>query len=233
MTPVNVAIIDDQDLVRMGLRMMLTAQPDIHVVAEGATGADALDIAAQGNVDVILMDVRMPVMDGIDATRKICGHGSLARVLILTTFDLDEYAFAAIKAGASGFLLKDTRAEELVSAIRAVHSGDAVLAPSATRRLMEHFASATPQPVHANTRLARLTPREYEILLAIARGCSNDELGTLFFLAPSTVKTHIGHLLHKLQARDRAQLVIIAYEAGIVGSHRHAPTRGTRSTRAT
>lgn len=227
---IRVGIADDQELIRLGLRMILEVQPDIEVVAEAADGREA--IAAATGVDVMLMDVRMPHLDGIAATEAIVASANAPRVLVLTTFDLDEYAFAAIRAGASGFLLKDARPEELLAAIRAVHAGDAALAPSVTRRLMAQFArheadrpradapsppEARPGPRGATDVLATLTPREREVLEAIAEGLTNDELAARFFLSPSTVKTHIGRLLHKLDARDRVQLVILAYEAGIVG----------------
>lgn len=227
---IRVGIADDQELIRLGLQMILDVQPDIEIAAEAADGREA--IAAAPGVDVMLMDVRMPRLDGIAATEAIVVSPDAPRVLVLTTFDLDEYAFAAIRAGASGFLLKDARPDELLAAIRAVHAGDAALAPSVTRRLMQQFArqGAAPEaprspdaaahravPSGSAEALDSLTPREREILTAIAEGLSNDELAERFFLSPSTIKTHIGRLLHKLGARDRVQLVILAYEAGIVG----------------
>ncbi|GLJ60872.1 MULTISPECIES: response regulator transcription factor [Microbacterium] len=213
---IRVAIADDQQLVRMGLRMVLDAQPDIEVVAEAEDGEHAVAVASDGGVDVILMDVRMPRLDGIAATERIAAAGPLPRVLVLTTFDLDEYAFAALRAGASGFLLKDALPADLLGAIRAVHAGDAALAPSVTRRMIEQFtAHAAPRP---SAELDALTPREREIFAAIAEGLTNDEIAARFYLASSTVKTHIGRLLQKLGARDRVQLVILAYEAGIAGS---------------
>ena len=215
MTPIRVAIVDDQELVRMGLRMVLDAQPDITVIAEAADGAEAIALAAAGGVDVMLMDVRMPGLDGIAATEKITSVDGSPRVLVLTTFDLDEYAFAALRAGASGFLLKDARPPELLGAIRAVHSGDAALAPRVTARMIENFVDG-PAPAN-NDRLDVLTPREREILVAIGEGLTNDELAARFYLSISTIKTHISRLLQKLDARDRVQLVIIAYEAGLVG----------------
>jgi len=215
MTDIRVAIVDDQELVRMGLRMVLDAQPDITVVAEAADGSEAIALAANGGVDVMLMDVRMPGLDGIAATESIASLDDSPRVLVLTTFDLDEYAFAALRAGASGFLLKDARPPELLGAIRAVHSGDAALAPRVTARMIENFVDG---PAPANDgRLDVLTPREREILVAIGEGLTNDELAARFYLSISTVKTHISRLLQKLDARDRVQLVIIAYEAGLVG----------------
>jgi len=215
MTDIRVAIVDDQELVRMGLRMVLDAQPDITVVAEAADGSEAIALAANGGVDVMLMDVRMPGLDGIAATESIASLDDPPRVLVLTTFDLDEYAFAALRAGASGFLLKDARPPELLGAIRAVHSGDAALAPRVTARMIENFVDG-PAPTD-DGRLDVLTPREREILVAIGEGLTNDELAARFYLSISTVKTHISRLLQKLDARDRVQLVIIAYEAGLVG----------------
>jgi DNA-binding NarL/FixJ family response regulator len=215
MTDIRVAIVDDQELVRMGLRMVLDAQPDVSVVAAAGDGAAAVALAARGGIDVMLMDVRMPGLDGIAATERITAAGSAPRILVLTTFDLDEYAFAALRAGASGFLLKDARPPELLGAIRAVHSGDAALAPRVTARMIETFVDG-PAPVD-DARLDVLTPREHEILVAIGEGLTNDELAARFFLSVSTVKTHISRLLQKLDARDRVQLVIIAYEAGLVG----------------
>lgn len=212
---IRVAIVDDQELVRMGLRMVLDAQPDITVVTETDDGSKAVALAAGGGIDVMLMDVRMPGLDGIGATQLITASGSVPRVLVLTTFDLDEYAFAALRAGASGFLLKDARPPELLRAIRAVHSGDAALAPRVTARMIETFVEG-PAPID-DARLEVLTPREHEILVAIGEGLTNDELAARFFLSISTVKTHISRLLQKLDARDRVQLVIIAYEAGLVG----------------
>lgn len=212
---IRVAIIDDQELVRMGLRMVLDAQPDISVIAEAGDGNAAVALAAGGGIDVMLMDVRMPGLDGIAATDRITAAGSVPRILVLTTFDLDEYAFAALRAGASGFLLKDARPPELLGAIRAVHSGDAALAPRVTARMIETFVEG-PAPID-DARLEVLTPREHEILVAIGEGLTNEELAARFFLSISTVKTHISRLLQKLDARDRVQLVIIAYEAGLVG----------------
>ncbi len=220
-SPIRVALADDQDLIRMGLRMVLDVHPDIEVVAEASDGVEAteLDLSI---IDVVLMDVRMPRLDGIAATERIVAAADGPRILVLTTFDLDEYAFAAIRAGASGFLLKDARPDELLQAIRAVHAGDAALAPSVTRKVMERFAEVPAEaPSGSDDRVATLealTPREREILSAIAEGLSNDELAARFFLSASTIKTHIGRLLHKLDARDRVHLVILAYEAGLAGA---------------
>ncbi|WP_221585661.1 response regulator transcription factor [Microbacterium sp. G2-8] len=214
---IRVAIVDDQELVRMGLRMMLDAQPDIEVVAEAPDGDAAIALAARREADVLLMDVRMPGTDGITATERITAEDDAPRVLVLTTFDLDEYAFAALRAGASGFLLKDARPPELLRAIRAVHAGDAALAPRVTARMIERFVEApAPQQAVTDPRLASLTPREREILVAIGEGLTNDELASRFFLSISTVKTHISRLLQKLEARDRVQLVILAYTWGLV-----------------
>lgn len=214
---IRVAITDDQELVRMGLRMMLEAQPDIDVVAEAGDGQAAVELAEAGGIDIMLMDVRMPGLDGIAATDRITSRGDGPKILVLTTFDLDEYAFGALRAGASGFLLKDARPPELLGAIRAVHSGDAALAPRVTARMIEQFVSAPERTATDDERLAALTPREREILIAIGAGLTNDELAEKFFLSISTVKTHIGRILQKLEARDRVQLVILAYEAGLVG----------------
>jgi DNA-binding NarL/FixJ family response regulator len=217
--PIRVAIADDQSLVRTGFRMVLESEPGIDVVGEAADGAEAISLVGAQQVDVLLMDVRMPVLDGIAATREIlAGHGS-TRVIVLTTFDLDEYAFGALRAGASGFLLKDARPAELVEAIRTVHAGDAALAPRVTRRMIELFADDLPAggtgspSAHA---LAALTPREREVLEAVADGASNTEIGARLFLSESTVKTHVGRVLQKLDARDRVHLVILAYELGVV-----------------
>ncbi|MDN3311310.1 response regulator transcription factor [Microbacterium oryzae] len=215
--PIRVAIADDQQLVRLGLRMVLDAQPDIEVVAEAEDGEEAVAIARSTELDVLLMDVRMPRLDGIGATERIVSQGPRPGILVLTTFDLDEYAFAALRAGASGFLLKDALPSDLLTAIRAVHAGDAVLAPSVTRRMIAQFAAPAPAARPPSAALATLTPREREVFAAIAEGLTNDEIAERFFLAPSTVKTHIGRLLQKLGARDRVQLVILAYETGVVG----------------
>ncbi|MFI6319808.1 response regulator [Nonomuraea sp. NPDC050556] len=208
---IRVMLVDDQELLRVGFRMVLGAQPDIEVVAEAGDGVEALAKLETTEVDVVLMDVRMPRMDGVEATRLIDGP----KVLILTTFDLDEYAYSAIKAGASGFLLKDVPSSDLISAIRSVHAGDAVMAPSTTRRLLERFAAHLPgKEQHADAAL--LTAREREVLLMVARGLSNTEIATALELAEATVKTHLGRVLAKLGLRDRAQVVVFAYEAGLV-----------------
>ena len=212
---IRVMLVDDQELLRAGFRMVLAAQPDIEVVAEAGDGAAALELLETTEVDVVLMDVRMPVRDGVEATSRIQGP----KVLILTTFDLDEYAFAAVKAGAAGFLLKDVPPADLVEAIKIVHAGDSVVSPSTLRRMLDRFAAQLPtdEPVAA----ADLTPREREVLLMVARGLSNMEIAGGLQVAEATVKTHLGRVLAKLGLRDRAQVVMYAYEAGlIVPSHR-------------
>lgn len=219
---IRVMLVDDQALLRTGFRMVLAAQEDMEVVAEAGDGAQALEVLRAQTVDVVLMDVRMPRLDGVEATRRICegGEGGPGdpKVLILTTFDLDEYAFTALKAGASGFMLKDVPPAELLTAIRAVHSGDAVVAPSTTRRLIDRFStllpSATPEP--ALRELERLTEREREVLVLIAQGMSNGEIARHLALSEATVKTHVGRILTKLELRDRVQAVVLAYETGLV-----------------
>jgi DNA-binding NarL/FixJ family response regulator len=215
---IRVFLVDDQALVRAGLRLVIAAQSDMEVVGEAGDGRDALEALAVTTVDVVLMDVRMPRLDGVAATGHLIERdGERApRVLVLTTFDLDEYVFAAIRAGASGFLLKDAQPEELLAAIRAVASGDAVVAPSATRRLLEHVAGALPGAPARDERLTTVTDREREVLLSVARGASNAEIGAELHMAEATVKTHVGRLLTKLGARDRVQLVVYAYEHGLV-----------------
>lgn len=217
---IRVMLVDDQELVRAGFRMVLDAQPDIEVVAEAGDGAQVVDTLRAVTADVVLMDVRMPRMDGIEATRRI---GTLPaerrpRVIILTTFDLDEYAFAAIKAGAAGFLLKDAGPPQLIEAIRAVHSGDAVVAPSTTRRLLDRFAVHLPDTEQqvAQGALATLTGREREVLHLVARGLSNAEIAGRLYVSEATVKTHVGRILTKLGLRDRVQAVVFAYETGLV-----------------
>jgi DNA-binding NarL/FixJ family response regulator len=212
---IRVLVADDQALVRSGFRMILEARDDIEVVGEAEDGLKAVELAGAADPDVILMDVRMPELDGVEATRRILAAGSSARVLILTTFDLDEYVLRAIRAGASGFLLKDVRPSELVEAIRVVAAGDALLAPGVTRRLLERFARglADDRPPPA---LEALTERELEILRLIAQGLSNAEIATRLFLGETTVKTHVSAVLRKLHVRDRVQAVIAAYDAGLV-----------------
>ena len=214
---IRIILVDDQELVRAGFRMVLDAQPDMQVVGEAADGAAAIDLARRLHADVMVMDARMPRVDGVDATRQIRHAGDLPRVLMLTTFDLDEYAFAALKAGASGFLLKDVPPEELLFAIRAVHSGDSVVAPSTTRRLIDQFAALLPGGEHAPpSELAELTDREREVLTLVAQGLSNGEIAQRLFVSEATVKTHVGRVLAKLGLRDRVQAVVYAYEHGLV-----------------
>ncbi len=224
--PIRVVLVDDQQLVRGGFRMLINSQPDLDVVAEAGNGREALAALAAVRADVVLMDVRMPGMDGIEATAKLLAAGAGGvrnedlKVVVLTTFDLDEYALSAIQAGASGFLLKDTPPEELLEAIRTVHRGDAVIAPSTTRRLLNHVApllrtAGSPGSPHAAA-VASLTPREHEVFTLIAQGLSNPEIAAKLYLSEATVKTHVGHILAKLEARDRVHAVVIAYETGIV-----------------
>jgi DNA-binding NarL/FixJ family response regulator len=224
-SPIRVAIVDDQALVRAGFRMVLEAEVGIDVVGEAIDGRTAIELAGTLDIDVMLMDVRMPGVDGIAATQVIVASARPARVIVLTTFDLDEYAFAALQAGASGFLLKDVRPVDLVAAIRTVHGGDAALAPRVIRRMIELFAADLPatdsdRPEGAAQELDALTPREREVLVAVAQGRTNSEIATAFFLSESTVKTHVGRLLQKLGARDRVQLVIFAYEHGLLTRER-------------
>ncbi len=219
MSPIRVFLVDDQALVRGGFRMLIEAEDDLVVVGEAADGQAAVASLDRIVADVVLMDIRMPRMDGVEATRQLAATGNPARVLVLTTFDLDEYVFAALKAGASGFLLKDARPPELLTAIRNVAAGDAVVAPSATRRLLEQVVPTLPGRPSDRTpdpRLALLTSRELEVLSEIAAGASNAEIGARLYLAEGTVKTHIGRLLAKLGIRDRVGLVLFAYETGVV-----------------
>ena len=213
---IRVLICDDQALVRAGFRAILEAQPDIEVAGEAENGAEAVALAERRAADVILMDIRMPVLDGVEATRRLVAGGSPARILVLTTFDLDEYVHAAIRAGASGFLLKDVTPAKLLEAIRIVAAGDALLAPSVTRRLLERFASTLPQRDHSSEALATLTTRETEVLRLLAGGLSNAEIAASLVLSEATVKTHISSVLRKLGLRDRVQAVILAYETGLV-----------------
>jgi len=210
---IRVALVDDQQLIRAGFRMVVGSQPDMQVVAEAGDGDEALRVLATTTADVVLMDVRMPGTDGIAACAALTAR-TPAKVIILTTFDLDEYVVAAIKAGASGFLLKDAPPEDLLHAIRTVHAGDAVIAPSSTKRLLEKFAHL-PQP-SGSERFDDLTDREREVLLLMARGLSNQEICAELYLAEPTVKTHVGRVLAKLGARDRVQAVVMAHEAGLV-----------------
>ena len=215
---VRVVVADDQALVRTGFRMILAAD-GIEVVAEAANGAEAIDAVRRTRPDVVLMDIRMPGLDGLEATRRILAwEGPCPRVLMLTTFDLDQYVYAALTAGASGFLLKDVTPEQLTAAVRLVRSGDALLAPSITRRLVERFARRDEATAAVHRDLAALTPRELEVLRLLARGLSNAELATELHLSEATVKTHVARILGKLQLRDRVQAVVVAYETGLVAA---------------
>ncbi|HET9093930.1 MAG TPA: response regulator transcription factor [Solirubrobacteraceae bacterium] len=227
---VSILLADDQELMRMAFRLVIESQPDLGVAGEAANGLEAVTLTTQRRPDVVLMDVRMPVLDGVEATRRIVGSGSGARVIILTTFDLDEYVYAGLRAGASGFLLKDAQPAELLTAIRAVASGDAVVAPSITRRLLDAYAHrlGTPgvDPVQRlapaeRERLEQLTPREREVLLLVASSLSNAEIAERLVLSEATVKSHVGRILAKLDLRDRVQIVVFAYESGLV-----TPARG-------
>ncbi|AYF27368.1 MULTISPECIES: response regulator [Micromonospora] len=215
---VRVMIVDDQALVRAGFRMVLGSQPDLEVVGEAIDGADALRVLDRVEADVVVMDLRMPTMDGVEATRRICAGsaGGGPRVLVLTTFDTEADAFAALRAGASGFLLKNVPPEELMAAIRVVAQGDSVVAPSITRRLLDRFAGQLGPAPTADPRLAQLTEREREVLLLVAQGLSNAEIAARVHVAEATVKTHVGRILAKLQLRDRVQAVVLAYESGLV-----------------
>lgn len=213
---IKILIADDQALLRGGLRAMLEAEPDMQVVAEAGDGAAAVDEAIRHHPDVILMDVRMPQLDGIEATRRILASGSRARILVITTFDLDEYAFEALRAGASGFLLKATPPGTLVSAVRAVSGGESQLDPQVTRRLIERFMHRPEPDAATQARLEELTERELEVLHLLVRGLTNEEMGERLFLSPATVKSHVTRILGKLGVRGRVQAVILAYESGLV-----------------
>ena len=219
---ISILLVDDEPLLRLGFRLVLESQPDFTVVGEAADGAGAISRTAELDPDVVAMDVRMPGMDGIDATREIVRSHARSRVLILTTFDVDEYAFPGLKAGASGFLLKNVPPEDLISSIRAVASGDAVVAPSVTRRLLDAMADRLPDrspavdaPITGHG-LERLTERELEVLRKLARGLSNAEIADELVLSEATVKTHVGRILNKLELRDRVQAVVLAYDVGLV-----------------
>ncbi len=215
----SVLIVDDQALVRAGFRMILDAEQDIDVAGEAADGREAVEEARRLRPDVVLMDVRMPEVDGIEATRQLLADGGVdAKVVMLTTFDMDEYVYDALKAGASGFLLKDVPPEQLVAGIRAVAGGDALLAPSVTRRVIEEFVRRPPPTARAlPPQVAELTARELEVLKLIARGLSNAEIAKELFVSETTVKTHVAHVLTKLSLRDRVQAVVLAYETGLAG----------------
>jgi DNA-binding NarL/FixJ family response regulator len=217
---ISVLLADDQPLLRRGFRMILEAEGDLVVVAEAADGEEAVDLARRHAPDVVLMDIRMPGTDGIEATQRIAAADTRVRVLVLTTFDLDEYAFGALRAGASGFLLKDVRPTELVAAIRTVAAGDAVISPRVTRRLLEEYARVLPlsasQRQQRYPQLAALTEREREVLIAVARGLSNAEIAATLHVSEATVKSHVGRILAKLGLRDRVQVVVLAYETGLI-----------------
>jgi DNA-binding NarL/FixJ family response regulator len=220
--PIRVVLVDDQQMVRAGFRMVIDSQPDLTVVGEAGDGAAAVDLLARTPADVVLMDIRMPGVDGIEATRQVTGRDDAPRIVVLTTFDLDEYVVAAIGAGASGFLLKDAPPEEMLAAVRTVHSGDSVIAASSTRRLLQHVApmlrGAAPATVAGTDEraLGELTPREGEVLVQMAYGATNSEIAAHFFLSEATVKTHVGRVLAKTGSRDRVQAVVLAYRAGLV-----------------
>lgn len=223
---ITVLIVDDQPLQRLGFRMILESHPDTEVIGEARNGVEAVRLATELRPDVILMDVRMPGLNGIEATRRIVAEGGRSHILMLTTFDLDEYVYAALRAGASGFLLKDAYPEELLAGIRAVAGGDAVIAPAPTRRLLDAFAhhlggAPGSGPAADDPRLETLTDREREILVAIGRGWTNGEIGERLVLSESTVKTHVGRVLAKIGARDRVQAVIFAYDLGLTSPHEH------------
>ena len=215
---IRAVVADDQEIVRAGFSALLETQKDISVVGAASDGAEAVRLSVEHRPDVVLMDVRMPVMDGIEATRVICAGGAepLPRILILTTFDLDEYVYDALHAGASGFLLKDVPAETLFEAVRVIAAGDALLAPAITRRLIAEFARLRPRRELRAEELSALTPREKEILGLLAEGLSNHEIAERLVLSDETVKTHVSHVLRKLGLRDRAQAVVVAYESGLV-----------------
>jgi DNA-binding NarL/FixJ family response regulator len=211
---IRVLVVDDQSMVRAGFRMLLAGEEDIEVVAEASNGLEAVDKAARFDPGVVLMDIRMPELDGLQATRRILAKDPGARILILTTFDLDEYVYEALRAGASGFVLKDDSPEQLIAAIRTIAAGDALLSPTITKRVIEKFAR-TPRPAAPPKELDELSDRERDVFRSMARGLSNAEIGQELFISETTVKTHITHILQKLQLRDRVQAVVLAHEAGL------------------
>jgi DNA-binding NarL/FixJ family response regulator len=228
-TPIRVLLVDDQELIRLGFRLVLEAEPDVSVVGEAADGDEAVRAVAVHAPDVVLMDIRMPRTDGIAATRSIVAAYPTTRVLVLTTFDLDEYAVGALDAGASGFLLKDAQRSELTAAIRAVHRGDAVLAPSVTRRLIDRLHAAPPAAPHPSSSddpTTELTDREREVFVAIAQGMNNAEIAHHLYLSESTVKTHVGRVLAKIGARDRVHAVILAHRHRLVDASAPLPSDG-------
>jgi len=213
---ITIVIADDQELVREGLRMMLDAEPDLAVVGEAADGNQALAAARAHDPDVLLMDIRMPELDGIETTRRLVAAGGRARVLVLTTFDLDEYVYRALKAGASGFLLKDAKREQLAAAVRTVAAGDSLLAPAIARRLIEDFCKRPPPSAGLPDAASHLSEREVDVLLLLARGLSNAEIAAQLYLGETTVKSHVARILAKLDLRDRTQAVVFAYENGVI-----------------
>lgn len=217
---IRVVVVDDQELVRDGFAALLDRQPDIAVVGTAGDGRRAVSLCRRERPDVVLMDIRLPVTDGLQATRELLADGGPTRVLVLTTFDLDEYVYEALRSGASGFLLKDARADELVAAVRVVAEGHALIAPRITSRLIERFVEQEPAARPWPGALDALTARETEVLVQVARGLSNGEIGTALSIAEETVKTHLGHILAKLGLRDRVQAVVLAYESGLVGTRR-------------
>jgi DNA-binding NarL/FixJ family response regulator len=231
--PIRVLLADDQNLVRAGFRVLLERSGDIEVVGEVADGAEAVDAARAARPDVVLMDIRMPVLDGLEATRRIVADELLAgvRVVVLTTFELDEYVFEALRAGASGFLLKDIDPDDLRQAVRVVAGGNALLSPSVTRRLITEFATRPARVPSNPARLEVLTVREREVLALVGGGLSNEEIGRRLFMSPATAKTHVSRAMAKLGARDRAQLVMVAYETGLVTPTPRRPPRRARPTR--
>jgi DNA-binding NarL/FixJ family response regulator len=212
----TVVVVDDQAMVRAGFRSLLEDEPGLDVVGEAADGEEAVTVVKRLRPDVVLMDIRMPSLDGLEATRSLIAAGVPSRVLVLTTFDVDEYVFGALRAGASGFLLKDAPAEELIAAVRTVAAGDALLAPAVTRRVIEEFVRLPEPARELPAELERLTPRELEVLLLLARGLSNPEIARELVVSETTAKTHVGHVLMKLDLRDRVQAVVYAYESGLV-----------------
>jgi DNA-binding NarL/FixJ family response regulator len=217
---IRILVVDDQELVRTGFRVVLDAEPDFEVVGEAADGFAALDAANGLRPDIVLMDIRMPNLDGIEATRRIAATDRAPRILILTTFDLDDYVYEALRAGASGFLLKDARADELIDAVRMVAAGDALLSPAITRRLIENYTRRPPPSAHP-TGLSELTPRELEVLRLVARGMSNADIAHDLVVSDATVKTHVARIFSKLDLHDRAQAVVLAYESGLIQPGEH------------